>query len=159
MEFTRLALWLLTGSLREDGVMLDPNDLRRTPLADQRGVVGRPPRSRRRHAAAQSDDRSLLERTGWRTTLDYRENHRRGPDGVLTEVEPRWRGDAERSSPDGDVIIFSGVGATPAAVWRRVRVEAEAFGPDRSARGPEQHDRDAPGEPRRFSRPSLARVD
>jgi hypothetical protein len=75
---------------------------------------------------AQGDDRALLERIGWRTTLEYRENHRRGVDGVLCEVEPRWRGDAERSGADGRVIVFSAVGPTAAAVWRRLRVEAEA---------------------------------
>jgi hypothetical protein len=98
--------------------MLHPIDLRRNP-------PGRAQRARRRHGASQPDDRALLERTGWRTTLDYRENHRRDADGVLAEVEPRWRGDAERSGPDGHVIVFSAVGPTPTAVWRRLRIEAE----------------------------------
>ena len=163
-EFTRLALWQLTGALREDGLMLHPIDPRRTPSADShgvasRGVVGRPPRPRRRHASDQADDRSVLERTGWRTTLDYRENHRRGLDGVLTQVEPRWRGDAERSGPDGSVVVFSAVGPTPAAVWRRLRVEAEAIDTVTSPRGADQHVRDPLVDPRRFSRQRLARVE
>jgi hypothetical protein len=139
--------------------MLDPIDPRRTPSVGPRRDDGRPSRQRRRHASAQPDDRSLLERTGWRTTLDYRENHRRGLDGVLTEVEPRWRGDAERSGPDGDVIVFSAVGPTPTAVWQRLRVEAEAIGPASGARGADLHVRDASSDPRRFSRQRLARVE
>lgn len=143
--------------------MLDPIDPRRTPSAGPRRVVGRAPRPLRRHASAQADDRSedrsLLERTGWRTTLDYRENHRRDLDGVLTEVEPRWRGDAERSGPNGNVIVFSAVGPTPSAVWRRLRVEAEAMGLDVSARGADQHVREMPSDQRRFSRQRLARAE
>ena len=107
----------------------------------------------------EADDRSRLERTGWRTTLDYRENHRRGPDGVLSEVEPRWRGDAERSGPDGAVIIFSAVGPSPTAVWRRLRVEAEAIDLAPTSRGADQEVRDTLDDPRRFSRQRLARVE
>ncbi len=158
-EFTRLAPWLLTGSLREDGLMLDLIDPRHTPPAGQRRVVGRAPRPLRRRASAEADDRSLLERTGWRTTLDYRENHRRDLDGVLTEVDPRWRGDAERSGPNGNVIVFSAVGPTPSAVWRRLRMEAEAMGLDVSAQGADQHVREIPGDQRQFSRERLARAE
>jgi len=139
--------------------MLDPIDPRRTPSAGPRRVVGRAPRPLRRHASAQADDRSLLERTGWRTTLDYRENHRRDLDGVLTEVEQRWRGDAERSGPNGNVIVFSAVGPTPSAVWRRLRVEAEAMGLGPGARGADQHVREIPSDQRRFSRQRLARAE
>jgi hypothetical protein len=143
--------------------MLDPIDPRRTPSAGQRRVVGRAPGPLRRHASAQADDRSedrsLLERTGWRTTLDYRENHRRDLDGVLTEVEPRWRGDAERSGPNGNLIVFSAVGPTPSAVWRRLRVEAEAMGLDMSTRGADQHVREMQSDRRRFSRQRLARAE
>jgi hypothetical protein len=81
---------------------------------------------RRRHASALLDDRTALEQAGWRTTLDFRENHRRDSDGVLSDVVQRWRGDAERSGPDGVVIVLSVEGPTPTAVWRRLRREAES---------------------------------
>ena len=68
----------------------------------------------------------MLEQAGWRTTLDFRENHRRDGDGVLSDVVQRWRGDAERSSLDGGVIVLSVEGPTPAAVWQRLRLETEA---------------------------------
>lgn len=158
-EFTPLTLWQLTGSVREDEDMSHPIDFRRSFSAGARRSGGRPPRQLRRHGSDQPDDRSLLERTGWRTTLDYRENHRRGLDGVLTEVEQRWRGDAERFGPDGDVIVFSAVGPTPTAVWWRLRVEAEAIDAASSSRGADQHVRDTPSDPWRFSRQRLARVE
>lgn len=39
--------------------------------------------------------RRLLEQAGWRTMLDYRENHIRHEDGTLIEVLPRWTAEAE----------------------------------------------------------------
>lgn len=72
----------------------------------------------------------MLEQAGWRTTLDFRENHRRDGDGVLSEVVQRWRGDAERSGPDGGVIVLCVEGPTPTAVWQRLRREAEVDGVD-----------------------------
>ena len=41
-------------------------------------------------------DRRALERQGWRTLLDYREDHIRDDDGVLMVVIPRWTAEAER---------------------------------------------------------------
>ena len=41
-------------------------------------------------------DRRLLERAGWRTLLDYRENHVRSADGTLLHVVPQWTAEAER---------------------------------------------------------------
>lgn len=152
--------------------MLHPIDPLRAPSTDVRRFVGRPPRQRRRHASSadgsgrdgrdgldEAYDRSVLERAGWRTTLDYRENHRRGPDGVLTAVEPRWRGDAERSGPDGALIVFSAVGPTPVAVWRRLRVEAEAIDHASPSRGADQRVRGRLDDPRQFSRQRLARAE
>lgn len=60
-------------------------------------------------------DRRTLERAGWRTTLDYRENHVRGLDGRLLRVEPVWTAEAERF--DGDVSVASAAGPTAEAAW------------------------------------------
>src|SRR5688572_24863153 len=52
---------------------------------------------RRRHGVRlEPDDRRALERSGWRTTLEYRENHVRGRDGTLLEIVPAWTAEAER---------------------------------------------------------------
>lgn len=60
-------------------------------------------------------DRRDLERAGWRTTLDYRENHVRGLDGRLLRVEPVWTAEAERF--DGDVMVATAIGATQDEAW------------------------------------------
>lgn len=60
-------------------------------------------------------DRRSLERAGWRTTLDYRENHVRGLDGRLLRVEPVWTAEAERF--DGEVTVAVGVGASQDEAW------------------------------------------
>lgn len=60
-------------------------------------------------------DRRTLERAGWRTTLDYRENHVRGLDGRLLHVEPVWTAEAERF--DGEVSVAVATGATPGEAW------------------------------------------
>lgn len=70
-------------------------------------------------------DRIALEADGWRTTLDYRENHRRDIDGALEGVETYWRGEAERTTSDGRVQVLAVIGPTPGRVWRRLRLEAE----------------------------------
>lgn len=79
----------------------------------------------RRHGVSEAADRIALEADGWRTTLDYRENHRRDFDGRLEGVETHWRAEAERTTSDGRVQVLAVIGPTPARVWRRLRVEAE----------------------------------
>ena len=54
------------------------------------------PRHHRRHGEVHDRDRRSLERAGWRTLLDYRENHVRDADGTLLHVEPQWTAEAER---------------------------------------------------------------
>ena len=54
------------------------------------------PRRQRRHGELHDRDRRALERAGWRTLLDYRENHVRDADGTLLHVEPQWTAEAER---------------------------------------------------------------
>ena len=92
------------GDSREDGPMSDPIVTHRTHSTGPRRIMGRVRRPLRRHASSQADDRSHLECVGWRTTLEYRENNHRDFDGVLTGVEQRWRGDAERFCLNGSVI-------------------------------------------------------
>src|SRR5215217_8254950 len=76
-------------------------------------------RPRRHGLLVQPDDRRALERAGWRTTLDYRENHLRARDGRLLEVAPTWTAEAERY--DGEVAVASAVGATIEEAWARLR--------------------------------------
>ena len=60
-------------------------------------------------------DRRTLERAGWRTTLDYRENHVRGLDGRLLHVEPVWTAEAERF--DGEVTVAAATAASADEAW------------------------------------------
>ncbi|NKB40506.1 MAG: hypothetical protein GKR86_05540 [Ilumatobacter sp.] len=139
--------------------MSDPIVTHRTHSTGPSRIMGRVRRPLRRHASSQADDRSHLECVGWRTTLEYRENNHRDFDGVLTGVEQRWRGDAERFCLNGSVIVLFAVGPTPFAVWRRLRVEAEVMGLEAEAQGDDQHIRGFPCDNRRFSRQRLARAE
>lgn len=81
---------------------------------------------RRHHTAdldAEQRDRGVLESEGWRTTLEYRENHRRDECGTLIGVEAQWRAEAERSDPAGRIRVLAVVGPNPKGVWRRLRLE------------------------------------
>ena len=92
-------------------------------------------RRQRRHGAvlAQSDRREL-ERDGWRTTLDFRENNIRARDGLLLQVDTIWHAEAERDpvanrngtleSGRGVDLIFATAESVD-AVWAKLRVEAE----------------------------------
>ena len=53
-------------------------------------------RQRQHGAILQQADRRELERAGWRTTLEFRENNVRGRDGRLLQVEEIWHAEAER---------------------------------------------------------------
>lgn len=88
-------------------------DLRRTAL-----------RPRRHGVLVEPDDRRALERAGWRTTLDYRENHLRARNGQLLEVAPTWTAEAERF--EGEVAVASAAGATVDEAWSRLRSEIES---------------------------------
>ncbi len=78
-------------------------------------------RVRQHGAVLEPADRRELERTGWRTMLDYRENHVRGRDGKLVRVEPIWIAEAERY--DGEIVSASAEGSTAAHAWSNL-VEA-----------------------------------
>jgi hypothetical protein len=83
-------------------------------------------RPRRHGVLVQPDDRRALERAGWRTTLDYRENHLRARDGRLLEIAPTWTAEAERY--DGEVAVASAVGATIEEAWALLRSAIESGG-------------------------------
>lgn len=72
----------------------------------------------------QPNSRRELERSGWRTTLDYRENHVRGLDGRLLRVEPVWTAEAERY--DGEVVVASATGSTSDIAWANLRSDIDA---------------------------------
>jgi len=76
------------------------------------------PRPRQHGAVLSPALRRDLERDGWRTTLDFRENHVRGLDGRLLRVEPVWTAEAERY--DGQVVVASAQGQTADEAWARL---------------------------------------
>jgi len=81
-------------------------------------------RARQHGAVLQPSSRRDLERAGWRTTLDYRENHVRGLDGRLLRVEPVWTAEAERY--DGQIVVASATGSTADAAWSNLRDDIDA---------------------------------
>jgi len=81
------------------------------------------PRPRRHGVLVEPDDRRALERAGWRTTLDYREDHLRARDGRLLEVASTWTAEAERF--DGEVSVASATGATADEAWSLLRAAVE----------------------------------
>ena len=83
-------------------------------------------RPRRHGVLVQPEDRRALERAGWRTTLDYRENHLRARDGRLLEIAPTWTAEAERF--DGEVSVATAVGATIEEAWALLRSAIESGG-------------------------------
>lgn len=81
-------------------------------------------RARQHGAVLQPSSRRDLERGGWRTTLDYRENHVRGLDGRLLRIEPVWTAEAERF--DGEVIVASATGSTADIAWAKLSTDIAA---------------------------------
>ena len=69
-------------------------------------------------------ERRDLERSGWRTTLDYRENHVRGLDGRLLRIEPVWIAEAERY--DGEIAVASAEAETADEAWAQLRADVTA---------------------------------
>ncbi len=77
-------------------------------------------------------DRRALERAGWRTVLDYRENHVRGVDGVLVRVTPSWTAEAEWCS---GAMVASATAATAEEAWTLLRQTVEDRGLSPAAPG------------------------
>ncbi len=82
-------------------------------------------RFNRQHGAEQPTDRCELERAGWRTTLEYRENHSRGRDGRLQHLQVEWFAVAERESGGDGPTVVTATGSTVDKVWSRLRTQAE----------------------------------
>lgn len=83
-----------------------------------------PQRARRHGVVLQPAERRDLERDGWRTTLEFRENHVRSLDGRLLRVEPVWIAEAERF--DGDVTVATAEAATADEAWVLLRDDIDA---------------------------------
>ena len=85
-------------------------------------------RQRQHGAILQQSDRRELERIGWRTTLEFRENNVRGRDGRLLQVEEIWHAEAERdSSSNGErgVDFIHATAESVDEVWAKLRRQAE----------------------------------
>ena len=80
-------------------------------------------RPRRHGTCLEPVDRRALERAGWRTMMDYRENHVRGRDGLLVGVEAVWIAEAERF--DGAMRVASAIGASVEEAWATLRADIE----------------------------------
>ena len=80
-------------------------------------------RYRRHGVTLEPADRRALERAGWRTTLEFRENHLRGRDGRLLEVEETWMAEAERF--DGAFQVFAAEASTADEAWAVLRDDIE----------------------------------
>jgi hypothetical protein len=80
-------------------------------------------RQRQHGAILQQADRRELERAGWRTTLEFRENNVRARDGRLLRVEERW-GRADGHQELG-VDVIHATAESADEVWSKLRLEAE----------------------------------
>jgi hypothetical protein len=80
-------------------------------------------RPRRHGECVEPADRRVLERAGWRTMLDYRENHVRGRDGRLLGVEAVWEAEAERF--DGMMVSAKAKGSSVEEAWAALRDDIE----------------------------------
>ena len=81
-------------------------------------------RPRRHGVLLEPADRRVLERAGWRTSLDYREDHVRNHDGRLVQVVPTWTAEAQRF--DGEFVVATAAGATVDEAWARLRDDVES---------------------------------
>lgn len=81
-------------------------------------------RARQHGTVLQPVARRDLERAGWRTTLDFRENHVRSLDGRLLRVEPVWIAEAERY--DGEVTVASAEASTADEAWECLHADVAA---------------------------------
>ena len=90
---------------------------------------------RRQHGAGQPGDRAELERAGWRTTLEFRENVVRGRGGRLQHVIELWRAEAERVGDDGETVVVAAEAMSAATAWSRLRTEADLAHVARRRRG------------------------
>ncbi|MFT4774113.1 MAG: hypothetical protein ACI83Y_001642 [Candidatus Azotimanducaceae bacterium] len=83
--------------------------------------IERPSHNRRHRSTLRQLDRWWLERTGWRTTLEFRENHSRSLEGRLLATEPMWVAEAEL---EGRVI--AAIERSESRAWARLASIATA---------------------------------
>ena len=102
-------------------------------------------RQRQHGAILQQADRRELERAGWRTTLEFRENNLRGRDGRLLQVEEIWHAEAERDAVgrpggdvDGGVDFVHATAESVDEVWAKLRRQAELADVRRRAESADQ---------------------
>jgi hypothetical protein len=81
-------------------------------------------RQRQHGAVLEQVDRRDLERSGWRTTIEFRENLVRGRDGRLLQVEEIWHAEAERHGTRGVDFIYATAESIDLA-WAKLRRRAE----------------------------------
>lgn len=96
--------------------------------------AGPPPRRahRQHRPSVRQLDRRALERAGWRTTLEFRENHLRSDEGRLVDVETVWVAEAERPISDGgSVEVVTATARSESRAWARLLAAAAAL--DRQA--------------------------
>ena len=74
---------------------------------------------RHRPRVAQADRRAL-ERAGWRTLLDYREDLVRNEQGMLLGVVATWVAEAERNDGAGAVVVTV-TARRPDLIWTDLR--------------------------------------
>jgi hypothetical protein len=85
-------------------------------------------RQRQHGAVLSQPDRRELERAGWRTTLEFRENNVRGRDGRLLQVDEIWHAEAERDTTDRasrGVDFIHATAETVEAAWSKLRRQAD----------------------------------
>jgi hypothetical protein len=79
---------------------------------------------RHRPRVAQADRRAL-ERAGWRTLLDYREDLVRDDQGMLLGVVATWVAEAERNDATGAVLVTMAA-RRPDLIWADLRAAVAA---------------------------------
>jgi len=82
-------------------------------------------RRRQHRSTLRQIDRRALERDGWRTTLEFRENHVRLDSGRLVEVEPFWLAEAERNG-----AVISAIARSESRVWSRLQARSRSADQD-----------------------------
>jgi hypothetical protein len=65
--------------------------------------------------------RRALEDAGWRTWLNYRENHRRDEQGRMVTVEERWVAELEHVNGATIQVEASSPASAWLAAWERAR--------------------------------------
>lgn len=117
-QVTWFRIFLPTGWNLQDGTMFRMNTNRSGPDPV--------PRLRRQHRATLRQlDRRALEREGWRTTLEFRENHVRSESGRLLRIETLWVAEAERGSGASDTLdVLSATAVSESRAWAALRSEA-----------------------------------